>query len=120
MSNELSKFILNQLFPQGCLPTAIPVIVGPLLGLVWITVKKDSSYINSAIYNFLFAKPKWFISILRFIHIIVLAIYWRITVIYPEIRLGTLGNLLAFILLCSIYLATLMISFISININKQQ
>lgn len=120
MPNIIYKIMISQLFPQGCLPTIIPVIIGPLLGLVWIAVKKDSSYINTFIYNFLITKPKWFVFALRFIHPLVLAVYWRLIVIYPEIRFGVLGNFLASIILCSIYLATLIISFVSININKHQ
>lgn len=107
MPYEIAKVMFRQLFPKGVLPIPIAVIAAVLIGWLWWITKKDDSFMVKKVAFFLKDKPEWMVWLSAYLYVIILALYWILMEICPEIKLGFLLNTVVFVLICIPFLVAM-------------
>ena len=100
MPYEVTRVIIQQLFPKGVLPTAIAAITAALVSWIWFITKKEDSFLIRRVHAFLENKPESFVKVSRSAYVITLIAYGGLVNICPEIRLDFLLNTLVLVLMC--------------------
>lgn len=107
MPYEIAKYIMRQLFPKGVLPMPVAVIAAVVIGVLWWITKKDDSFMIKKVSSFLKDKPEWQVWLSAYLYLLVLAVYWGLIQICPEIKLGFLLNTVVFVLICIPFLVAM-------------